>query len=99
MNLPIQSKRSTTVTYVTLIFTDDAEAIELPAHHAGFPGSFQPQQIEIIYNGDSLDYTLGLRRHLVKGGLSDQLMNLRRFALPADVVAKLDILAGEEGPQ
>lgn len=99
MALPIQSKRSTTVTYVTLVFTDDAEGIELPAHHSGFPGTFQPQQIEIIYNGDSLDYTLGLRRRLVKGGLSDQLMNLRRFALPADVVAKLDILAGEEGPR
>jgi hypothetical protein len=99
VSFPIEIKRTTVVTYVTLVFTEDAEAIELPAHHAGYPGMFQPEQIEITFNGDSLDYTLGIRRLLVKGGLSDQLMNLRRFALPADVVAKMDALAREEGPQ
>lgn len=99
MSFPIQSKRTTVVTYVTLIFADNAGSVRLPATYSGKEGDYQLETLEIVFNGSEMDYTLGTRRYLVKGGLSDQLMKFRRFALPQDVQNALDAIAKTEAPK
>lgn len=99
MSSPIQSKWTTVVTYVTVIFADNAGIVRLPARYSGKPGDYQLQTLEITFNGSDMDYTLGTRRVLVKGGLSDQLMKFHRFALPDDVRDIVDAIARTEAPK